>query len=428
MKGKTLSRVLGMVEILILILLETMLVVPGVLAARKYKTLYKFTGGVDGQNPYVGLISDQGGFFYGTTYAGGAYSYGTVFKLRRDRQGTWSESVIHSFNFDGKDGYYPGAGLTFDSVGNLYGATVEGGAYNYGMVFKLTPSGAGSWTESVVHSFNSDGKDGFYPYAGVTFDPAGNLYGTTQGSGPYCNPYACGTVFKLMPNGDGSWSEAVIHLFNGSDGAFPVAGVIFDAAGNLYGTTVEGGFSFCEGQGCGTVFKLTPNGDGSWTESVIHSFSDGRDGRYPFAGLILDAAGDLYGATVEGGGFGCGGYGCGTVFKLKSYKNGSWAESVIHSFKDDGRDGTSPSGGVTLDRVGNLYGTTFYGGAGNYGTVFKLAPTTNGKWEETLLHSFKDQPGAHPDAGVIFDGHGGLYGTTFGDHTTAWGSAFEITP
>jgi uncharacterized repeat protein (TIGR03803 family) len=427
MEGEGRSRVLGTVAILILVLLETMLAAPGALAARNYKTLYKFMGGVDGRNPYVGLI-DQAGIFYGTTYAGGAYNYGTVFKLKPNGDGSWSESVIHSFNFDGKDGYYPGTGLTLDSVGNLYGATLEGGAYNYGMVFKLTPSGAEAWKESVVHSFNSDGKDGFYPYAGVIFDPAGNLYGTTQGSGPYCSPYACGTVFKLIPNNDGSWSESVIHLFNGYDGAFPVAGVIFDAAGNLYGTTVEGGFSFCKGHGCGTVFKLRPNGDGSWTESVIHSFSDGQDDRYPFAGLILDAAGNLYGATGEGGGFGCGGYGCGTVFKLKPYKNGSWAETVIYSFKDDGKDGTSPPGGMTLDRVGNLYGTTFYGGTGNYGTVFKLAPTAKGQWKETLLHSFTDQPGAHPDAGVIFDGHGGLYGTTFGDHITTWGSVFEITP
>ena len=195
------------------------------------------------------------------------------------------------YRFQGANGAYPFAGLIFDAAGNLYGTTVQGGASDDGTVFKLAPSQDGSWKESVLHSFN--GSDGRVLYAGLIFDAAGNLYGTTYYGGASDD----GTVFKLAPNQDGSWKESVLHSFNKSDGAGPRAGLIFDAGGNLYGTTIYGGAS-----DHGTVFKLAPNQDGDWTESLLHSFN--KSDEYPYAGLIFDAAGNLYGTTYYGGVFG----------------------------------------------------------------------------------------------------------------------------
>jgi len=343
-------------------LIVALMLVPGAWAC-KYKTLYQFKVGADGLYPRAGLIFDPAGNLYGTTDYGGAYNFGTVFQLTPNGDGSWTESVLHSFNADGKDGYEPFAGLIFDPAGNLYGTTNNGGAYgSYGMVFQLTPNGDGSWTESVLHSFNADGKDGYEPFAGLIFDPAGNLYGTTGGGGAYGH----GTVFQLTPNRDGSWTESLLHSFNldGKDGYEPLAGLTFDPAGNLYGTTNWGG-----AYNYGTVFQLTPNGDGSWTESVLHSFNlDGKDGYKPLAGLTFDPAGNLY--------------------------------------------GTTPSGGTNDD-----------------GTVFKLKPTVKGSWKETVLHSFRNHPGAFPFwSGLILDGHGSLYGTTHGLGPKTRGSVFEITP
>jgi uncharacterized repeat protein (TIGR03803 family) len=330
---------------LMLVIAITLVLAPAAGAASKYKVLHRFHG-ANGTNPYAGLILDAAGNLYGTTYYGGASGDGTVFKLAPNQDGSWTESVLHSFNRS--DGWSPQAGLIFDAAGNLYGTTVVGGASSDGTVFKLAPNQDGSWTESVLHSFN--GSDGWVPYAGLIFDAAGNLYGTTVEGGDT----NVGTVFKLAPNQDGSWTESVLHSFHGSDGAYPYAGLIFDAAGNLYGTTVEGDTNV------GTVFKLAPNQDGSWTESVLHSFN-GRNGQYPYAGLIFDAAGNLYGTTYGGGASADG-----TVFELAPNQDGSWTESMLHSFH--GSDGERPRAGLIFDAAGNLYGTTAGGGgASGYG-------------------------------------------------------------
>jgi len=222
------------------------------------------------------------------------------------------EEVLHSFG-KGTDGRFPEAGLIIDSKGNLYGTTGGGGAYSYGTVFELTPKAGGRWTEKVLHSFNYNGKDGVDPYAGLIFDTAGSLYGTTSGGGAY----SYGTVFELTPKASGGWTEKVLHSFNenGNDGYNPQqASLILDAAGNLYGTTPFGGpLGGCSGLGCGTVFELTPKAGGLWTEKVLHSFNDnGTDGYDPWAGLILDTAGHLYGTTYFGGASGGG-----TVFEIK---------------------------------------------------------------------------------------------------------------
>ena len=276
----------------------------------------------------------------------------------------------------GKDGSGPYAGLTLDSLGNLYGTTLYGGSHSCGngngcgTVFMLTPSAGGGWIETVLHSFNNDGKDGYFPdFSGLTFDSLGNLYGTTQGGGSgACQSggyIGCGTVFELIPNGGGSWTENVLYSFsgNGVSGAYPAAGVIFDAAGNLYGTTQQGG-----AYNRGTVFRLASNRDGSWTESVLHSFNeDGKDGYDPYARPIFDSLGNLYGTTYLGGA-----YNWGTVFELDSAEGGGWTETVLYSF--DNKDGATPFGGLVFDSAGNLYGTTAMGGADGYGTAFRLTP------------------------------------------------------
>jgi uncharacterized repeat protein (TIGR03803 family) len=333
----------------------------------------------------------------------------------------------------GKDGNAPLAGLIFDQAGNLYGTTVYGGHANSGgAVFQLTPDQNGRWTESVLYSFCSltNCADGGAPQAGLIFDQAGNLFGTTIAGGLYGN----GAVFQLTPNQNGGWTESALYSFcslaNCADGADPQAGLTFDQAGNLYGTTGYGGAHGVYGVG-GTVFKLTPNQNGRWTEHVLYSFCSRPgcvDGVQPFAGLIFDQAGNLYG-TTEYGGAAYSNNASGTVFKLIRNQNGGWTESVLYSFcsRLNCTDGSYPQAGLIFDQAGNLCGTNAGGGHG-YGTVFQLTPNQNGGWTEHVLHAFMDQPGALSAAGLILDQAGNLYGTTSGDGSTTFGSVFEITP
>ncbi len=386
--------------------------------------LHAFSDTIGDGWPTAGLVLDAAGNLYGTTPQGGT-GCGKVFKLAPNPHGTWAESVLYQFA-GGMDGCQPYAGLIFDQSGNLYGTTLYGGnsACGFGgcgVVFKLTPNLGGSWTESVLYSFTGF-TDGISPAASLIFDPAGNLYGTTERGGGNCYNQGCATVFKLAPNTDGSWTESVLYLFcslkNCHDGGYPsFAGLVLDQPGNLYGTTPIGGYS-----GCGVVYKLAPNLDGSWTETAIHQFSCGKDGGNPVAGVIFDKAGNLYGTTQTGGT-----YGHGVAFKLTPSTNGSWTEKQIHHFTG-GKDGGNPMASLIFDQVGNLYGTASGGGAAGYGVVFRLTPNSNGRWSETVLQAFTNHPGAYPVADLIFDAAGNLYGTTPGDGTTTHGSVFEITP
>ena len=230
--------------------------------------------------------------------------------------------VLHNFG-QGTDGLSPLASLTVDPSGNLYGTTNSGGAYKAGIVFKLTPGAAGTWDETVIHEFGS-GIDGRNPQASLIFDAAGNLYGTTNAGGPL----HYGTVFQLTPVAGGGWSETVIHNFNSPDGQASQSGLIMDLAGNLYGTTFVGG-----AYGLGVAFELMPRGGVVWTEKVLHNFGHGQDGAYCQAGLIFDQAGNLYGTTVNGGT-----YNQGTVFELTS-TGGIWSEKVLHNFSPNSTDG-----------------------------------------------------------------------------------------
>jgi uncharacterized repeat protein (TIGR03803 family) len=322
--------------------------------------LHSFTGPPDGGLPQAALIMDAQGNLYGTTAAGGAGGYGTVFMLNSQGQ----EKVLHSFTF--ADGAGPVARLVMDGKGNLYGTTAFGGVTRRlvpsGVVFKVSSKG----TETVLYNFcptNYHCTDGAHPRSGLIMDAQGNLYGTTlDGGDSNCSPpnwitIGCGTVFNVDPT---TRKETVLYTFNmgARDGATPYADLIWDATKkNLIGTTVFGGEnSSCV---CGTVFKLDPT---TKQETLLYKFKDGADGANPFADLIMDAQGNLYGTTVSGGA------GYGVVFEVSQGQ-----QTVLYTFKG-GTDGAWPEAGLIMDKQGNLYGTTYGGGASGYGTVFKLPP------------------------------------------------------
>jgi uncharacterized repeat protein (TIGR03803 family) len=433
------NRSLGTLSAFLLVITVILAIAPGALAQNKYKTLHKFENFTRGQSPMAGVIFDKAGNLYGTTSGGGNLGCGgpggcgLVFRLTPNQNGSWKESVLYSFCSltNCADGFDPEAGLIIDQEGNLYGTTWGGGTPGAGVIFKLSQNSGGGWTESVVYNFCSvsNCSDGVDPAAGLIFDAAGNLYGTTWHGGVH----ELGVVFKLTRHSGGKWTEAVLHGFTGSDGMFPAASLILDAAGNLYGTTFGGGSRNCV-NGCGVAFELTPTSNGSWKEKVLHRFTGGKDGFLPFGGLILDGAGNLYGTANEGGEDKCGPYSCGLVFQLTPNARGKWKKTVVHYFTG-GKDGGYPVSGLILDAAGNLYGTTQSGGNLNYcngfgcGVVFKLTPGSNGGWKETALHAFENHPGFDPWGGLIFDQAGNLYGTTYGgDGFTSFGSVFEIAP
>jgi uncharacterized repeat protein (TIGR03803 family) len=403
-------------------------IAPPIFAASSEEVLYSF--GKGGTNPYASLIFDGSGNLYGTTWGGGGGTCsfggcGTVFELIPKAGGGWKEKVLHRFDNNHKDGFYPSASLIFDASGNLYGTTYQGGAYRFGTVFELTPKANGDWTEKILHSFYRYGKNGVYgkdgasPYASLILDAAGNLYGTTTAGGAnLCQRDGCGTVFELTPKKGGGWTEKILHSFdnNGTDGYYPYGGLVFDASGNLYGTTTVG-------EGGGAAFELTPNTGGIWTEKILSDIEPGSTGN-----LIFDAGGNLYGTSTGGGADGL-------VFELTPNGDGTWALNVLHTFLMNGTDGIHPYGGVIFDATGNLYGTTLGGGAHSLGTVFELTPAGGGNWTETILHSFinNESDGFSPYAGLIFDAAGkNLYGTTnlggSNSDSRGWGTVFEITP
>ena len=326
------------------ILIFTLMFAPGARAQGHYKVLYKFAGAADGGGP-SSLVIDAAGNLYGTAVSGGAFDYGTVFKL--DATGTFT--VLYSFG-GGADGGLPTGSVALDPSGNVYGTTTRGGN-GLGVLFKLTPNQDGTWSETVLHSFPGYDGDAAEPYGGVAWGPDGNLYGGTWQGGSSWD----GTIFKSDTGGN----EAVVHSFSySSEGAHVYKPPIFDPQGNLYATTLWGGSS-----GYGTVVKLDPAGK----LIVLHSFTGGKDGAY----LV---------------------------------------------------------GGLTLDQAGNLYGTTQLGGAHGDGVVFMGTPRQDGKFQGKILHAFAGHPGAEPISTMVFDAKGNLYGTADGYSEQGHGSIFELTP
>jgi uncharacterized repeat protein (TIGR03803 family) len=333
-------------------------------------TMHHFDAQSGGTEPTGQLLADAAGNLYGATLDLAISGNGTIFELSPPTTGgAWTETVLYTF-LGGTDGESPNGSLVADAAGNLYGTTYYGGSsQQYGTVFELVrPTTPGvAWTESVLYRFQGGTSDGYTPGSGLIFDAAGNLYGETEFGGP-CND---GTILKLSPpasSGD-PWAETILYSFRysctGADGRMPVGGLVFGKGGALFGTTISGTTVGIAG---GTVFRLQPPGAGQskWAESVIHNFAGGSDGRAPYGGVTFGIAGELYGTASAGGenaDGGCPNFGCGIVFELSppAVAGGEWPETILYSFTD-GDDGASPFGRVILDHNGNIYGTTTLGG------------------------------------------------------------------
>ena len=390
-----------------------------------YHVIHRFTGGIDGGGAYAGVVFDAAGNLYGTAVSGGSGD-GVVFRLSPIKGGGWKETVLYTFT-GGNDGSQPHGGVILDGAGNVYGTTTFGGdpGCSCGVVFMLTPAKSAPWKETVMHAFTPR-NDGANPGigSGLIFDVAGNLYGTTDEGGDFFG----GTFFRLSPSGNGSWNETVLYSF-GNGGTLPNGPLVFDAAGNLYGTSAGGGaFDM------GTVFKLSPVGPDNWTETVLYEF--GGQSWNPNGGVIFDPAGNLYGTAMLGPfpDF-CGGNGCGVVFQLSPNGNGNWNYTNIYTYHGH-RDGAFPAAGLTFDAAGNLYGTTTMSGHDDdivytpfrFGTVFELSPA-NGGWQETILHWFgTPRSGARPQSKLVRDATGTVYGTTPEGGGLGQGVVFKIVP
>jgi len=400
--------------------------------AQTYTVIHNFAGGPDGNEPAYGMTIDSTGTLYGSTFEGDAGT-GTIYSLKT-HNGVWQLSPLYVFTGGpNSPGAVPYAGVVFGTNGALYGTTgyggqgscaTWGGTTGCGTVFELQPhvnrcvNATCYWIETALYDFNGT-TAGATPYgARPIFDSHGNLYGTTfSGGGGNCSA-GCGLVYELMPS-NGSWTEKVLYTFTGSggDGSYPWSGVIFDQAGNLYGTTEFGG-----AYGYGTVYELSPIGSG-WTEKILYSFQGQQDGSYPFSGLLLDAAGNLYGATT-GAGPGSGG----TVYELTP--NGSnWSFQTIASFtREPGELAGGPVANMIMDSSGNIFGATYGDGAFGVGEIFKLTNTGNG-WTTTDLYDFDgDLNGLLPRSNLVMDVNGNLYGMAASGGAHGMGVVFELTP
>jgi len=455
MKSSTLFAAMA----LLTALTTTLVLAVSAPAQNSQTVLYTFPGGAHGAVGGTQFVSDTAGNLYGTTLSGGNNSTtcepatgvpgcGVVFKLAPGAHGSWKETVLYIFT-GGKDGAIPAGGVILDSAGNLYGTTQYGGdripahchATGFipgcGVVYKLTPTRRGPWKETVLHTFTG-GSDGSLPFAGVILDSEGNVYGTAT----FWGAAGYGVVFKLTPTHKGAWTESVLYDFaGGTDGSAPYGGLTFDSRGNLYGVTLYAGDTSvkCFGAtGCGVVFKLTPTRSGPWTETVLHAFTDGKDGAQPLLGVTVDRQGNVYGSTLFGGNttasncLGGDGInapaGCGVVFKLT---DGTWEEKMLYTFTgdSDGAFGDSP---LVFDSSGNLYGMTSLGGDlattcpfGNEknngcGVVFKLKPAPKGPWVESVLYAFTGgADGAEPESNLLFDSSGNIFGISEGGGNTS---------
>jgi len=413
-----------------------MIVLTTAVHAQTFTVLHAFTGQQDGGSPASGLTMDRAGNLYGTTAFGGPSGScfkgggcGTVYKLTHTNSG-WVLNTLYTF-LGGFDGALPQARVIIGPEGSLYGTTTGGGKAscsgdNYtgcGTVFKLSPPPTACkaalcpWTETVLYRFQGS-TDGANPlYGDLLFDQAGDLYGTASAGGvPSCadlGTNGCGVVFKLAPS-NGQWNESVLYSFtNSPDGALPHGGVIFDSAGNLYGTTYWGGNSIY-----GTAYELSPAGSG-WAESILHSFLLNDGAEFPYGGLIFDSAGNLYGTT-----FGV----YGSVFELTP-GGGGWTFNLLISLPGQGVETGGSFASPIMDQAGDLYGTTCTGGVSNFGTVFELMPPLVKNWRYQPLHEFTaGKDGACPMGNVIQDANGNFYGTASEAGEFDRGVVFEITP
>jgi uncharacterized repeat protein (TIGR03803 family) len=393
----------------------------GVAWAGTTRVAYSFMGGADGEYPSTDLVRDGAGDLYGTTVQGGDFGGGSVFELKPSNTG-WTHSVLYSFRGEA-DGGQPYGGVTLDPQGNLYGTTVIGGTRTgsacvedgCGVAYELVRS-AGGWTEKVIHTFTG-GDDGYGPGAGLTIDQHHNLYGMT----PVGGTAGLGVIFEVRPLSTGTWKLNVIHPFTGgADGGSASAGrLLLGGGGDLYGVATTGGAN-----GSGTAFRLHLRGDGNWRFRTLYAFGGQPDAGFPYGALSFDGSGNLFGTTYYDGA-----NDLGAVYELSPTATGLWHESVLYSFTG-GRDGNGPISNVVFDTAGDLFGTTSEGGSGcGCGTIFKLARTGAGSWVETVPYRFRGSPGAaFPYNGMVADGSGNLFGATVHGGTDNEGAVYEFTP
>ena len=421
--------------------------------------LYSFKNTTDGNFPYSGVILDNQGNLYGTTVDGGNLATcdgngcGEVFEIHHNSDGTWSDRSLYAFAGGPGDGAASWSTVMSDSRGHLFGTTYYGGNGTCsigqypgcGVVYELTHSSTGGWTENVLYNFQG-GTDGAYPQTPLVMDNLGNLYGTTTegGGSSVClqgtTPLGCGTVFELSPSSGGGWTETVLWRFQGNfDGAYPGGGVLLDGAGSVYGTAGGGGSPSCrqyfkDSQDCGLVYKLRHSATG-WVRSTPYRFQGGTDGWLPLGELVMDASGNLYG-TTDLGGITSPPFGNGTVYELTP-SGGGWMESVLYRFTGF-LDGGYPIEGVTFDASGNMFGLVNGGGTnsqdGGGGTLYELTPSAGG-WTETTIVSFQTQTGGQlPEGKLVRDSSGNLYGAApYGGAVSTncsggCGVVFEATP
>lgn len=320
-----------------------------------------------------------------------------------------TETVLYTFT-NGADGAVPFAGVIQDANGNLYGTAPYGS--NGGVVFELMPNGGGTWTQKILHTFDNP-LDGDLPMSSLVFDAAGNLYGSASRGG---KNLGYGVIFELSPDGSGNWNYKVLYRFTGGgDGGQP-NGMILDSKGNLWGTT-SGGTVF------GSIFEMVPGPGGAWSFHLRWIFEGNNEGNYPLGNLVVDGAGNFYGTTSSGGAFGFG-----TVYRFSFVRGGAFVHPVpLHAFTG-GTDGKNPLAGLIRDSGGNLYGTTMMGGTHNAGTIFRLSPSSTSGWVPHTLHAFTGfNDGAYPQGSLVFDSAGNLYGTTTNGGKDYFGTVFALT-
>jgi uncharacterized repeat protein (TIGR03803 family) len=395
------------------VLAAILLLAVAALGQARGQVLYSFpSDGPNGHFPTSLPLFDRSGNVFGIASLGGDDGYGTAYELTVPLGGVNNFSLIYTFSGAPED-EAPFGNIVSDAAGNIYGVAA-GGTAGASSVYELSPGAGGIWTESVIYTFNNTGGGPWEATAGLTIDAAGNLYGSSGGGGAF----GMGTIYELTPNADGSWSETVLYSFNSSDGYAPSSALVFDASGNIYGTTSTGGIAW------GTVFELSPTSGGGWTEKVLYSLPGSASLAVPNSPVWLDSAGNIF-ATA----FGVGYPPHGAVFELTKGSKGSWTETTLHAFSGKGGEGAAPNSGLIADSDGNLYGTTYYGGTYGGGAIYVMKKDVGGQWREKTIYSFQGKPdGLGPNWGLTFGPGGDLYGVTTGGGSFNSGTVYRVKP